>query len=196
MGRIRSGFLSLGDYQPREATRIQLPGTVRWPISTFVLDRCLLVWRLPRKGGKPWVVINVHLAAWDADGSLRRQELAFLRDFALNEYHQGYFVVIGGDWNSVLPGIGLDQFPSQDQPSQYLKDLPQDLFPAEWHWGVPTAHPTNRQINTPYEPGKTYVTVIDGFLVSPNVRIESVAVIPLNFKDSDHEPVTISVVID
>ena len=65
-GRVRSGLLSLGDYRSREATRIQLPGAVRWPISAFALDRCLLVWRLPREDGKDWVVVNVHLAAWDA----------------------------------------------------------------------------------------------------------------------------------
>ena len=40
-------------------------------------------------------------------------------------------------------------------------------------------------------PGKTYVTVVDRFLVSPNLQIESVDVIPLNFKDSGREPVSI-----
>ncbi len=193
-GRVRSGLLSLGAYRPREATRVQLPGSVPWPISSFVLDRCLLVWRLPREGGQEWVVANVHLAAYDADGSLRRQELRYLRDFAAREFQAGNSVIIGGDWNSVLPGVRRDHFPSREQPSKYVKDLPQDAFPNGWHWGVPTAHPTNRQISAPYEPGQTYVTVIDGFLVSPNVQISSVNVIPLNFRDSDHEPVTISVV--
>jgi endonuclease/exonuclease/phosphatase family metal-dependent hydrolase len=139
------------------------------------------------------VLINLHLAAWDAKGDLRKQELAFLREFAITQYSQGSYVVIGGDWNAVLPGVRTDQFPSRDKPNRYLMTMPHDSFPSEWHWGVETSHPSNRQVSAPYEPGKTYVTVIDGFVASPNVRIESVEAIPLNFKDSDHEPVTISV---
>ncbi len=192
-GQVRSGLLSLGSYHVKEATRVQLPGSFPWPISAFALDRCLLVWRLPRDDGKEWLIVNVHLAAWDADGRLRKQELSYLRGLALYEYGRGNSVIIGGDWNSVLPGVRRDQFPSQDKPSSYMKDMPQDLFPGTWHWGVPAAHPTNRQVNAPYVPGKSFVTVIDGFLVSPNVQILAVNAIPLGFKDSDHEPVTISV---
>ncbi|MBZ5662150.1 MAG: endonuclease/exonuclease/phosphatase family protein [Acidobacteriia bacterium] len=192
MGRVRSGLVTLGSYRPSEATRVQLPGSFIWPISAFGLDRCLLVWRLPREDGKEWVLINLHLSAWDPKGNIREQELTFINDFASREYNLGNFVVIGGDWNSVLPGVRLDQFPSQDKPSRYVKTLSQTVFPKEWHWGIETSHPSDRQINTPYVPGKTYLTIIDGFLVSPNVRIESTRVLALDFKDSDHEPVTIS----
>jgi len=193
MGRVRSGLLSLGSYRPAAATRVQLPGSFAWPISAFALDRCLLVWRLPREDGKDWVLINLHLAAWDANGELRKQELAFLQEFAVTQYSQGSYVVIGGDWNAVLPGVRPNQFPSRDKPSRYLMTMPPNAFPSEWKWGVATSHPSDRQVDAPYKPGKTYVTTVDGFVVSPNVRIESVDAVALNFKDSDHEPVTISV---
>jgi endonuclease/exonuclease/phosphatase family metal-dependent hydrolase len=193
MGRVRSGLMTLGAYRPAEATRVQLPGSVAWPISAFVLDRCMLVWRLPREDGKEWVLINLHLSAWDAKGDIRDQELAFTKDFASKEYNLGNYVVIGGDWNSVLPGVRADQFPSRDKPSRYLKILSEAVFPKEWHWGIAPSHPSNRQVNAPYVPGKSFVTIIDGFLVSPNVRIESTGVLALDLKDSDHEPVTISV---
>jgi len=103
-------------------------------------------------------------------------------------------VIIGGDWNSVLPGVRLDQFSSTEKPSEYVKVLPQDAFPEGWHWGVATDHPTNRQASAPYVAGQTFVTTIDGFLASPNVEVESVKAIPEQFKDSDHEPDTVSVV--
>lgn len=193
MGRVRSGLMTLGAYRPTQASRVQLPGSAAWPISAFVLDRCMLVWRLPREDGKEWVLINLHLAAWDANGEIRDQELAFTRDFASAEYSLGNYVVIGGDWNSVLPGVRLDQFPSRDKPSRYLKVLSEAAFPKEWRWGIAASYPSNRQVNAPYVPGRSFVTIIDGFLVSPNVRIESTGVLALDFKDSDHEPVTISV---
>ena len=193
MGQVRSGLMTLGAYRPAEATRVRLPGSFPWPISSFGLDRCLLVWRLPREDGNVWVLINLHLSAWDANGEIRSQELVFLKDLAVAEYNLGNYVVIGGDWNSVLPGVRLDQFSSRDKPSRYLKTLSQEAFPKEWHWGIETSHPSNRQVSAPYVPDTTYVTIIDGFLVSPNVRIESTGVLALNFKDSDHEPVTISV---
>lgn len=139
------------------------------------------------------MLINLHLSAWDVKGNIRNQELTFLKDLASTEYNLGNYVVMGGDWNSVLPGVRLDQFPSRDKPSRYLKTLSQDLFPKGWHWGIDTSHPSNRQVNSPYVRGKNFVTIIDGFLVSPNVRIESTGVLALDFQDSDHEPVIVSV---
>jgi endonuclease/exonuclease/phosphatase family metal-dependent hydrolase len=173
--------------------RLQLPGSFTWPTSAFNLDRCLLLLSLPREDGKTWVVINVHLEAWDAQGGLKRQELAFLKSLALEKYNEGNYVIVGGDWNSVLPGVRIDQFPSRDKPSQYYQPLPDDFTPGGWTWGVVATRPGNRQGNSRYQPGITYVSVIDGFLVSPNVKIQSVSTLPLDFKDSDHEPVMLQI---
>ena len=191
LGRITSGLLSLAAHAPRTSSRIQLPGSFEWPNSAFHLQRCLLVSRLPRQDGKEWVAINLHLEAWDK-GEMRKAELTRLREIAMREYEQGNFVVIGGDWNSVLPGIELDQFPTRGKPGAHTMKLPQDFFPPDWRWGVSLTDPTSRRNNTPYRPAETYVTTIDGFLVSPNVHIEGVEVIQLHFADSDHEPVTIA----
>jgi endonuclease/exonuclease/phosphatase family metal-dependent hydrolase len=191
-GRVRSGILSLSRYKPKEAARMQLPGSMLWPVSAFVLDRCMLVMRMEREDGRQWVIVNLHLSAYDPGGKLRAQQLPFVEGFAEDEYRKGNYVVLGGDWNNILPGIRPDQFMSQDEQPPLEQLLPGDFTQSGWHWGVPSA-PTNRIDNTPYRPGKNYVTVIDGFLVSPNVRIETANVIPLGFKDSDHEPVTTSV---
>jgi endonuclease/exonuclease/phosphatase family metal-dependent hydrolase len=171
---------------------LQLPGSMFWPVSAFVLDRCMLVSRIKRENGKQWVIVNLHLSAYDPGGKLREEQLTFVKKFAEDEYKKGNYVILGGDWNNILPGIRPDQFDSQDKEPPNYRSLPEDFTPSGWHWGIPSA-PTNRVDNTPYQPGKNYVTVIDGFLASPNVRIETVSVIPLGFKDSDHEPVIISV---
>ncbi|MGA2483853.1 MAG: endonuclease/exonuclease/phosphatase family protein [Candidatus Acidiferrales bacterium] len=194
IGRVRSGLLSLAAYQPAEAARFQLPGSFRWPVSSFNLDRCLLVWRLPREDGKEWVVMNVHLEAWDAGGGLKSQELEFLRNLAIGEYERGNYVIVGGDWNATLPGVRLDQFPSTSKLNQYNMTLPANFLPSGWRWGVDASRPSNRRSDAPYRPGENYVTVIDGFVVSPNVQILSVNTLALGFRDSDHEPVVMRVV--
>lgn len=189
-GAVKSGVMSLSRHKPASATRIQLPGAVQWPISAFVLDRCALVWQLPADGGKRWVLINVHLSAYDSGGALRKTQLAFLKQFVTEQYAGGNFVVVGGDWNSILPGTRPDQFPSRGKATDYYIPLPEDFTPVGWHWAVPSA-PTNRVNDSPYEAGRNYVTVIDGFLVSPNVDVNSIQTLQLGFRDSDHNPVVV-----
>jgi hypothetical protein len=42
-----------------------------------------------------------------------------------------------------------------------------------------------------YKEGVNFLSVIDGFLVSPNVEIKQVKGYDLKFKNSDHNPVKI-----
>jgi endonuclease/exonuclease/phosphatase family metal-dependent hydrolase len=193
LGRIRSGIFSGWIRKPLEAKRYQLPGSFSWPDSAFHLRRCLLLSRFPREHGHDWVVINVHLEAWD-DGNIRKQELTFLRDLAVDEYKRGNYVIVAGDWNSVLPGVRIDQYPTKESPGGNVRLLPANIFPADWTWGVDRSRPSNRRTNAPYRLGMTYTTVIDGFAVSPNVHIDAVTTVPLDFRDTDHEPVFMHVV--
>jgi endonuclease/exonuclease/phosphatase family metal-dependent hydrolase len=45
---------------------------------------------------------------------------------------------------------------------------------------------------TPYVKGETFETVIDGFLISPNLEIINTKTHDLGFKNSDHNPVTVT----
>jgi endonuclease/exonuclease/phosphatase family metal-dependent hydrolase len=45
---------------------------------------------------------------------------------------------------------------------------------------------------TPYVKGETFETVIDGFLISPNLEIIKTKTHDLGFKNSDHNPVTVT----
>lgn len=191
LGQVRSGMLALGRLRPADAKRIQLQGAFPWPDRAFQMERCLLVWKLPRRDGRSWTIIQLHLEAWDA-GNIREAELAQLRELALQEYNEGNYVVLGGDWNAILPGLRLDEFTSRSPAANTIL-LDPDFLPPGWTWGVDRSRPTNRSVESPYDPRKNYFTVIDGFVVSPNVRIDSVRTIPLNFQDSDHEPVQIEV---
>lgn len=191
LGRVRSGMLALGKFRPGEAKRYQLHGSFQWPDRAFQMERSLLVWKLPREDGKNWTIIELHLEAWDA-GNIRAAELVQLQELALREYDEGNFVVLGGDWNAVLPGVRMDEF-TKRKPSSHVIKLDESFLPEGWTWGVDRSRPSNRSDDFPYDPRKNYMTVIDGFVVSPNVRIDSVETVPLNFQDTDHEPVRVEV---
>jgi len=111
---------------------------------------------------------------------------------ALRQYDEGHYVALGGDWNAVLPGVHLDEY-TKRKPGPHTLQLSADFLPPGWTWCVDRSRPTNQSAEGPYDPPKNYLTVMDGFVVSPNVRIDSVETVPLNFQDSDHEPVSIEV---
>ena len=65
-----------------------------------------------------------------------------------------------------------------------------------WHFACDLSVPSCRLLNQPYDPADTENTqyyVIDGFILSPNVELLTVEGVDLDFANSDHNPVLISV---
>ncbi|MBN2604249.1 MAG: endonuclease/exonuclease/phosphatase family protein, partial [Bacilli bacterium] len=50
---------------------------------------------------------------------------------------------------------------------------------------------TVRSDDAPYVEGVNFETIIDGFLLSPNITVDAVFGNDLAFENSDHNPVTI-----
>ena len=71
-----------------------------------------------------------------------------------------------------------------------------DDVPHDWKWVADVNTPTNRKLNIPYTKGVSYTSVIDHYLISPNVSVDSIAVVDLQFKYSDHQPVYLKVTLD
>ena len=188
MGRVHSGMAVFSRYSIERAERISLPGQYPWPERIFQLDRCMIVVRLKAKNGRDWVLINTHNSAYDEGGTLRKVQLDFIKNYITTEYEKGNYVVVGGDWNAIIAS-GDFEF-TESTPSFYMP-LPEDWTPKGWKWAVDPSVPTNRSVSAPYEEGKNFVTVIDGFLVSPNVEIVWVRGIDLGFEYSDHNPVSV-----
>lgn len=213
MGQVNSGVVSLFQFPIQKATRVQLPGAFDWPLRLANLKRCIVVHRLNISGSdKQLIVINVHLSAYD-DGTMRLQEMAKLQEIMLAEYQAGHYVVVGGDFNQSFPGTY--SITGQDELGKPIYEF--DAFPlrnpAFWQaygmdesWftdhgfsfgfenGFPT--PTCRLLHQPYDtenPENNQYYYIDGFIVSNNVKIESVQVINQQFKYSDHNPVVMEV---
>ena len=193
MGRVKSGLVSFAKSTPVESERRSFPGNFAWPKSLFMLDRCFLVQRFKTSRSKNLVLINTHNSAFD-DGQLRKQQLEVLKDFALEEYQKGNYVIVGGDWNQNPPGFNPDDISSGNLASRNDQgSIPVDFMPAGWTWSYDPKTPTNRSVEFPYRPVSTPTTVIDFFLLSPNITINSVNCVNLNFEASDHNPVLINV---
>lgn len=192
-GEVESGLGTYSKYKPYESVRLQLPGAFSWPVRLFQLDRCVALHRFRVKGGKELVVMNVHNSAYDADGSLKRQQMDFLKELLIREYEAGHYVVVGGDWNQVPPFFRFDGYmPGQTQGYTQINIDP-DYLPQGWQWAYDPRVPTNRKTKTPYQPGTTFITLIDFFLVSPNVQLKVVKGIDQQFRFSDHQPVYLEV---
>jgi endonuclease/exonuclease/phosphatase family metal-dependent hydrolase len=144
------------------------------------------------KGPHNWTVCSVHLAAFDADARVRTRQLRDLLAWAQREYAQGRHVVIGGDFNLQL---AQTNFPNTTDKKFlfWVFPFPHEALPAGWRIAADATTPSVRTNERPYHAGENYTTVIDGFIVSPNVAIEQVSGFNLDFQNSDHNPVRVRV---
>lgn len=190
MGKVLSGLTTFSKYQPSSSARYSFPGKYGFPKQLFMLDRCFLVNRYPLKNGKELVVINTHNEAFDP-GEIRKAQMTYLKDFLLKEYNTGNYIIIGGDWNQSPPDFKPD-FPGNQVNTTQMK-MTSDYLPSEWKWIFDNRTPSNRTVIAAYNPSSTTTTVIDFFLLSPNIGALSVKCLNLNFENSDHNPVVIKI---
>ena len=193
LGKVHSGIFTASKFKMQSALRRQLPGSFSWPFKTVNLKRCLFVSEFETEiPGKNLYIINLHLSAYDSDGSMRRQEMAYLKDLAESLYKAGHWVIAGGDWNSIFPGVEKDLFTPYTTGEEFLfwiQYTQADFIGKDWQWVFDKSHPTVRTLEKPYKPGENYTTIIDGFLVSPNVEVLNVHAKNLHFEASDHNPI-------
>lgn len=194
LGKVEAGIGTYGKYNISEASRYALPGQYDWPKSVAMLDRCMLVSRLPIENkNEMLVIVNAHFSAYD-DGSIRSQQLAFIKDFVEAEYKLGNYVVLGGDWNQTFPGVDVESFPVYGDGTFWMPyQIEANWIGDDWTFGISSQVPTYRLLDAAYEEGVTQTGVIDGFLVSPNLKVVETEVINLSFEYSDHNPVKMTI---
>lgn len=190
MGKVLSGIAIFSKFKPASSERYKFPGDFGFPTQLFWLDRCFMVNRYPLSNGKELIIINTHNEAFD-EGDIRKAQMEYLKVFILNEFSKGNYVIAGGDWNQCPPDFKPMFMSNKVNTSQMT--MPSDYLPAEWKWIYDPAIPSNRTVIAAYDPASTTTTVIDFFLISPNVESEFVRCIQLDFKYSDHNPVIIKV---
>jgi exonuclease III len=188
MGKVLSGITTFSKYQPSSSIRYSFPGTYGFPTQLFMLDRCFLVNRYPLSNGKELILVNTHNEAFDP-GQIRKAQMAYLKDFLIKEYSNGNYIISGGDWNQTPPDFKPDFSENKINTLQMM--IESDYLPKDWKWVYDNKTPSNRTVTTAYDPSSTTTTVIDFFLLSPNINDISIQCINLNFENSDHNPVKI-----
>jgi endonuclease/exonuclease/phosphatase family metal-dependent hydrolase len=192
-GKVASGLVTLTALDVAKAERISLPVPFEWPVRTANLKRCLLVERVPVKDtDKELVIINLHLEAYD-NGEGKAAQTRQLIELMEAEVNKGNYVIAGGDFNQTFPEAPAMPAVEPDgwQPG-LLTALPEGLsyvFDAET--------PTCRSLSKPYSGDRTATQfyVIDGFILSENLKVNHIETIDLNFQNSDHNPVLLQVTL-
>ena len=185
--------------ESRDSERVDLP--VETGVMKIIdLDRCYQKSRLAAADGKDIVLYNFHLSAYSSDGSVSVAQLRKLLDDFNSEYAKGNYCIAAGDFNKDILGDSSLYFGKPDKVYTWAQPIPDGILNDELHTliaPVDTDHPvaTSRNADGPYHERQFQVT-IDGFIISKNVTCVSSAVIDTGFAYSDHNPITMTFVLN
>lgn len=196
IGKVNSGLYTVHSRSISSAERVKLPCPFSWPVSTANLKRCLLVSRINLADSeRELVLINLHLEAYD-NGEGKAAQTKVLEDLMLREYEAGNYVIAGGDFNQVFPD-SLDKYPIIDPELWTPGVLEKGILSEKWLLAYDLSVPSCRLLNRAYSPSDpaTQYYVIDGFILSPNIRLNSVETIDAGFEYSDHNPIFLSITL-
>lgn len=198
IGQTESGIVTLSKYNIKSATRYKLPIDKSFPTKFFDLDRCFMITRYTVSEGRELVLINVHLSAYDKGGVYRKKQLALLNKVLEEERNKGNYVIAGGDFNHDIAD-SLNEFATEQKVPEWVYVLTNDDLTEGYSFVSSKNIPTCRSTDMPYTKDSNYSVVIDGFIVSDNVRVTSVENIAQDegglFLYSDHNPVEMKFVL-
>lgn len=193
IGTVHMNLQTLSKYPTTNATRIQLPVPFRWPVRTVNLKRCLLVSRVPLKGSdRELILVNLHLEAYD-DGEGKAAQTKMLRDLLQEEYDKGNYVIAAGDFNQSFSNVDMTDYAIREgvwAPGVLdVSDFSDDFILRMDH-----TTPTCRGLDQPYagvDKASVQYYMVDGFIVSKNLRIDSLETQDHDFRNTDHNPVVL-----
>jgi len=192
LGKILGGLATYSKYQSTENTRYQFPGNFSWPKSNYFLQRCFLLQRFKTHNNKELIIINTHNSAYDSGGKLKKQQMAYMKDVLIEEYNKGNYVIVGGDWNQIPADFNNKTFQKSEAEYNEQIPVPANYLPG-WQWVYDPSVATNRKLDKVYDESKTFTTIIDFYLLSPNIKTQSIKTIDTKFAFSDHQPVLLEV---
>lgn len=191
IGRAKSGLLTLAKAKITDSTRYQLP--IDTDFNKFMdLDRAISVSHIPVSNGKRLAVINLHLSAFTKNAKVRKAQINKLFAKMTSERQAGNYVMVAGDYNHDMLGNSPEVFKTTRKRMNWTHPFPANQLPTGFRIAkqglAEKKIPSVRANGTPYYPGKTYTSLIDGFLLSDNIQVKRVHVKSLGFKNSDHNP--------
>ncbi len=196
IGKVDSGVYTASAFRCQRADRIQLPCPFKWPLSTINLKRCLLVTRIRLSGSSRYLVlINTHLEAFDS-GEGKVAQTKMLKEVMTKEYDEGNYVIVGGDFNQRFTDVDNSDYPIYEgtwQPGTLdVDDFLPDFIPV-----MDPTIPTCRSLDKPYDKANDehQFYVIDGFIYSNNIKLNSIETKDKGFINTDHNPVVAEFVL-
>lgn len=196
MGGVESGMMTLsrGDFD--NSKRYSLPGNPPVPQRYFDLKRCVMENTYKLSNGKKLIVMNVHLSAYDKGGKARTEQIDWLIDHIDKVYREeNAYYIIGGDWNHLMSQAIQDKI--EGELPIWAVPLPEKLSNDTGFKVVCDESVTSTRANDkPYVKGRNLETTVDGFLISPNLKVLSIKGTDLGYQHTDHNPVTIQLAFE
>ena len=211
-----SAYLMYPFYEPHGASlssivtfsRFTIDSSLRrsFPISTSFskfldLDRCYSVSRVKTDNGKELVIYNVHSSAYGSDADIRTAQMTMLLEDMKAEYDKGNYVICGGDFNHDFTGDSTQMLNGGMDTLDYgwAQPFPEELIPEGFSRAISykdgEINPTCRDCDVPYEEGNLTI-IVDGFIISDNVRVVEVENLVTGFTYSDHNPVVMKFALE
>lgn len=195
IGSVNSGIANFSKFTMESSKRISIPSGSIWPFTTTDYKRCFLVSYIPIKDSeKQLVLINVHL---DDNNKGREKEIKKLVTLLEKETKKENYIIVGGDFNSI--------FSSKDQEKYKVEKgkwtpgvLEESSVTGEWQFLMDDETPSCRSLDQPYKDAdkeKFQYYLIDGFITSTNLKVNSIKTQDLGFVSSDHNPVVMNVTL-
>ena len=193
IGAVESGIMTLSRMQPTSAERVQLPCPFSWPVRLGNLKRCLLVERIPLTDSETeLVLVNLHLEAYD-DGEGKAAQTAQLAQLLQEERAKGNYVIAGGDFNQSFSNVDTSMYPLQGDDLWQCGYIDVSSLGNGFTAAMDNTTPTCRSLDRPYDESNNFqFYMIDGFIVSDNIRIDALETIDAGFEFTDHNPVLLN----
>lgn len=196
IGKVDSGIVTLSKYEVKDSRRVALPCPFSYPVRTANLKRCLMIDRIPVEGSdKELVLVNLHLEAYD-DGEGKAAQTQMLQELLQLEVDDGNYVIAGGDFNQAFSGVDTGAYPMVSDELWQPGEIDTDAFGENLSFQTDNSAPSCRSLDQPYagaDHENFQYYLIDGFIVSSNVSVESVETQNLEFQNSDHNPILMKV---
>lgn len=199
IGKVECGLTTFSQYRVVDAVRVALPCPFHYPVRIANLKRCVMVSRIPVEGSDKYLVlVNLHLEAYD-DGEGKLAQTKMLSDLLQKEVEKGNYVIAAGDFNQSFSNVDTGAYPILDEDLWAPGSIDVAEFGDDLTFHTDNTEPSCRSLDRPYagaDPENFQYYLIDGFIVSSNIRVESVETKNYKFAYSDHNPVRMTVTLE
>ena len=194
LGQMETGIYSSSKKEILNPERHQLPIAFKYPVRLSNFKRAFTVSYSNINGSdKKLVLLNAHLDAYDDEKSgFKKKQTEEILNFMKKEREKGNYVILSADFNQNLKMLNKDEMKKIPSNLWRASNFDTELLSDKFKLLHPNEN-TARLNNKPYKKGSenTYYYIIDGFVVSDNIKVNEIKVNDLDFQNSDHNPVVL-----